>query len=205
VAGFTTLVLRPPRPAFYLPLAQAQSLDRLHFIVRTTGDPAPLTNTLRREVRDVGPAEAIAGVSTIDAILDIGSRELMVGVFPMAPLIATGLLLTAAGVFSVLAFAVARRANELAVRIAIGANRADLLRLVALQSARLVCLGTLLGIAATLALTRLAQGTGGVFDTPGWQAFVIPMIVVLTIGVCATWVPLRRALAINPATLLRAS
>jgi ABC-type antimicrobial peptide transport system permease subunit len=52
-------------------------------------------------------------------------------------------------------------------------------------------------------LTRVAQGRGGVFDSPGWQAFVVPMILILAIGTIATLIPMRRALRINPSGLLR--
>jgi putative ABC transport system permease protein len=204
-ASIKTLALRPPRPAFYLPLAQAADVTRLHFVMRASGDAAPLVETVRREIRDASPAEVVTSTVTVDTILDISSREIRVGTFPMLPLIATGLLLTSAGIFSVLAFTVARRSNELAVRIAIGAERKDLLRLVSMQSARLVGIGTMLGIGGTFALTRLAQGTGNVFDAPGWQAFVIPIAIVIVIGVLATWVPTRRALRIKPASLLRTS
>jgi putative ABC transport system permease protein len=203
VAGYRNLSLRPTRPAFYLPLAQAEARPRLHFVVRVNGDPSAMIATLRREARDVAPAEAVASAFTLDEVQDVGRREILVGVFPMAPLAATGLLLTAAGVFSVLAFAVSRRSTELAVRIAVGADRSDLMALVATQSARLVGLGLLLGVAATFALTRVAQGTGSIFDSPGWQAFAIPIIIVTLIGGIATWIPLRRALRISPAVLLR--
>ena len=113
------------------------------------------------------------------------------------------MLLTAAGIYGVLAFAVSRRATELAVRMAVGATGRDLLRLVAAHSLRMLAVGTAIGIALTFALTRVAQGRGGVFDSPGWQAFVVPMLLILVIGTIATLIPMRRALKINPTTLLR--
>jgi ABC-type antimicrobial peptide transport system permease subunit len=113
------------------------------------------------------------------------------------------MLLTAAGIYGVLAFAVSRRATELAVRVAVGARGTDLLRLVAAHSLRMLGLGTAIGIALTYALTRVAQGRGGVFDSPGWQAFVVPMALIFAIGTIATLIPMRRALKINPSNLLR--
>jgi len=145
----------------------------------------------------------VMGVSTIDQIKQIIGQEIIVGTFPLFPLIATGMLLTAAGIYGVLAFAVSRRATELAVRIAVGATGTDLLRLVAAHSLRMLGVGTAIGIALTYAFTRVAQGRGGVFDSPGWQAFVVPMILILVIGTMATLIPMRRALRINPSSLLR--
>jgi len=121
------------------------------------------------------------------------------------PLITTGMLLTAAGLYGVLAFAITRRSRELAVRVAIGATGRDIVRLVTAHSLRLVVLGTCFGTGATFALTRVARATGGggsVFD-PGWAAFAVPVLIILVIGVLATWIPSRRALRINPAILLR--
>jgi ABC-type antimicrobial peptide transport system permease subunit len=87
--------------------------------------------------------------------------------------------------------------------MAVGATGRDLLKLVAAHSLRMLAVGTAIGIALTFALTRVAQGRGGVFDSPGWQAFVVPMILILVIGTIATLIPMRRALKINPVTLLR--
>jgi ABC-type antimicrobial peptide transport system permease subunit len=87
--------------------------------------------------------------------------------------------------------------------MAVGATGRDLLRLVAAHSLRMLGVGSGIGIALTYALTRIAQGRGGVFDSPGWQAFVVPMLLILAIGTIATVIPMRRALRINPSNLLR--
>ena len=172
-------------------------------MIRAVGEPAPLTQTIRREIDAMGGFGTVAGVTTIEQIKRIIGQEILVGTFPLFPLIATGLLLTAAGIYGVLAFAVSRRATELAVRIAVGATGRDLLRLVAAHSLRMLGMGSAIGVALTFALTRVAQGRGGVFDSPGWQAFVVPMILILGIGTIATLIPMRRALKINPTILLR--
>lgn len=158
---------------------------------------------MRRELAAIGGGVTVAGVITFDQIIQIIGQEIMVGTFPLFPLIATGMLLTAAGIYGVLAFAVSRRATELAVRIALGATGKDLLRLVVVHSLRMVGLGSAIGVALTYALTRVAQGRGGVFDSPGWQAFAVPMAIILIVGGIATTIPMRRALKINPSNLLR--
>jgi ABC-type antimicrobial peptide transport system permease subunit len=116
------------------------------------------------------------------------------------------LLLTAAGIYGVLAFAIARRSKELALRIAIGATRLDLLCFVAAYSFRLVLLGAALGVATTFGLSRVARaagGGGGMMD-PQWIAFATPIAIILVIGVLATWLPSRRAMRIDPVAVLRA-
>jgi len=203
-AGYATTPLRRPRPTFYLPIAQqASDLKRLHFLVRTKNDPASLVTPVRRGILGLGSGEIVAAVFTLDQVVAGAGREVLSATYPMVPLIATGMLLTAAGIYGVLAFAMTRRSHELAVRVAVGATQADLVRLVTVQSLRLVSLGTVLSVGATYALTRVAQGNGGVFDSPGWQAFALPLLIVALIGVLATWIPCRRALNINPVVLLR--
>jgi len=130
---------------------------------------------------------------------------MLVGTAPLVPLIAIGMLLTTTGIYGVLAFAIARRSKELALRIAIGASARDLIRLVSAHSLRLVAIGTVLGIAAMFGLTQIVRAGGAAgspFD-PTWPAFAIPVAIVVAIGALATWIPSRRAMRINPAALLR--
>jgi predicted permease len=204
VAGYAMTSIQPVRPAAFTPFAQLQPPPtRAELMIRASGDAAALTQTVRRELAAMGGRATVSSVTTFDQIIRIIGQEILVGTFPLMPLIGTGLLLTAAGIYGVLAFAVSRRATELAVRLAVGATRRDLLGLVAGHSLRLLGLGSAIGVALTFALTRIAQGRGGVFDSPGWQAFVFPMLLILIIGAIATLIPMRRAMRINPSNLLR--
>jgi predicted permease len=204
VAGYAATATQPVRPSVFTPFAQLQPPPKeADVMVRASGDPALLTQTVRRELAAIGGSVTVASVTTMDQIKQIIGQEIIVGTFPLFPLIATGLLLTAAGIYGVLAFAVSRRATELAVRMAVGATGRDLLKLVAAHSLRMLAVGTAIGVALTFALTRVAQGRGGVFDSPGWQAFVVPMLLIIVIGAIATLIPMRRALRINPSNLLR--
>lgn len=206
VTGYAMTAIQPVRPSVFTPFAQLADIPhRAEFIVRATGDAAPLTQTIRREVDAMGGGVVVAGVNTVEQIKTIIGQELIAGTFPLFPLIATGMLLTAAGIYGVLAFAVSRRATELAVRVAIGATTRDLLKLVALHSIGMLGLGTGIGVALTFALTRLSQGRGGVFDSPGWQAFVVPILMIFVVGAIATLIPMRRAVKINPSSLLRSA
>ena len=173
------------------------------FYIRASGNPADLLQAVRSEIRSVAVDHVVSGVFTLQSIVDVMGQEILTAVYPMTPLIATGLLLSAAGIYGVLAFAVARRSRELAIRLAVGATSGQLVRLVAVISARLVGLGILLGIGATFGLSHFIQGQGGVFDSPSLVVFLSPMIIVIAIGSLATWLPSRRALSVNPATLLR--
>jgi ABC-type antimicrobial peptide transport system permease subunit len=210
VADYSGNPIQPPDFAakVFLPLAlESKELKRVQFLVRTTGDPASLVQTMRREIRDAAPSNVVTNTYTLDQILIVMGQEMLVGTAPLMPLIAIGMLLTTAGIYGVLAFAVTRRSRELAVRVAVGASRRDLIRLVVAHSLRLIAAGCALGIGVTFGLSRIVRaggGAGSIYD-PAWPSFAIPVLIVLVIGALATWIPSRRALRINPAVLLRTS
>lgn len=195
-------------PKLFLPLPpHAKETTRLHLLIRAHGNPGPLVQTVRREVRDPATGTLVTNAFTFDQITAIMSQELLVGTAPLFPLIAIGMLLTAAGIYGTLAFAVARRSRELAVRAAIGATGPDLVRLITAATVRVVAVGATLGILMTFALAQVVRASGGagsVFDPP-ITAFVVPILLVLVIGGVATWIPSRRAAKIDPALVLRTS
>jgi putative ABC transport system permease protein len=195
-------------PRVFLPLANdAKNLRRLAFVIRAESDPGPLVQPVRRQAPQAAPGTIVTSAYTFDQIREIGSQEVLIGSAPLVPLIAIGTLLTTAGIYGVLAFAITRRSRELAVRMAIGASRSDVVRLVAAHTLRLVGIGATLGIALTFALARVVRASGGagsILDPPA-HVFVWPVIIVIVLGALATWVPSRRALRINPAVLLRST
>src|SRR5262249_46910360 len=201
---------QPPHLAlkFFVPLAlDASDVKRIRVLVRAGGEPAAFVQTLRQEIRRSLAGPVVASAFTYNEITSVGAEEILVGTAPLVPLIAVGMLLTTAGIYGVLAFAIARRSRELAVRVAIGATGRDLVRLVSAHSLRLVGIGTALGIGLTFALSRVVRasgGAGGVYD-PDFTSFVVPIVIVAVIGAAATWIPSRRALTIDPAAILRDS
>ncbi len=206
VAGYSADPMRGPVPRYYVPLTFEPAPLRLRVVVRATRDPRPLAATVRREVRQLGPTYAVPSAFAISEVIDVGAREIVAFVVAISPLLAIGVFLTATGIFGVLAFAIARRARELALRIALGANRAEVGRTVLVQTIGLLTVGSALGIAVTVGLSRLvgaAGGGGSSFDTPGWEAFAIPVLIVMGVGGLASWIPVARALRIDPALLLK--
>jgi ABC-type antimicrobial peptide transport system permease subunit len=146
------------------------------------------------------------GTANVTEVLTTGGQETLAGTAPLVPLIVVGIALTSVGVYAVLAFAVARRSKELAARVAMGATRRDITRIVATLTCRLIGIGSLLGTGATFALSRFVRASGGAgskYDTPSWPAFVLPALILTGVGLLAMWIPSRRALRIEPATLLR--
>jgi putative ABC transport system permease protein len=195
-------------PKIFLPLAaDARNLRRIQFIVRAESDPGPLVQPVRRQAPGAAPGTVVTSAYTYDQIRAVGSQEVLVGTAPLVPLIAIGTLLTTAGIYGVLAFAITRRSRELAVRMAIGATGQDVVRLVTAHTFRLVGIGAALGTGMTFALARAARASGGagsIFD-PAAHVFLWPVVIMIGLGAIATWIPSRRALKINPAVLLRST
>jgi hypothetical protein len=208
VADYSNHPFQKDHPEIFLPLAEdSRDATRQHFLIRAQGDPAPLVQAVRREVRDAGAGNVITSAYTFDQIQAVAGQEMLIGAAPLVPLIEIGMLLTSAGIYGVLAFSITRRSRELAVRMAIGATGGDLVRLVTAHSLRLVAAGCVLGLAVTFGLSRIVRASGGAgtsFD-PSWPIFAIPALIIVGIGALATWIPSRRALRINPAQLLRTS
>lgn len=168
---------------------------------------APLVRTLRQELRDAAAGNVATNVVTMDQIMSAMGQEMLAITAPLAPLISIGVLLTAAGIYGVLAFAVARRGRELAVRVAMGASRGDLVRLVTMHTLRLVGAGVFLGLGLMFALSRVLRASGGagsVYD-PAPIAFIVPAAMIAVLGIAAAWLPARRASAIDPVVSLRNS
>jgi hypothetical protein len=193
-------------PSVFLPLSTAAGDTRLTFVLRTPTAAGPFIEQLRRNIPKVANDHMVASAVAANEWIALGGLEILAGTAPLVPLITIGLLLTVSGVYAVLAFAVARRSKEFALRTALGASGRDIVRLVTTQSLRLIVIGSLFGMALTFALTRVVRASGGagsMFDTPGWPAFAVPMVTMLGVGAIATWIPSLRALRAHPATLLR--
>jgi len=208
VADYASSPLRAgsPEPRVFVPLAfDSKDVRRLNFIVRAEGDPGALVQTVRREVREVAAGTVVPNAETVDQMIEVMGQEMMLGTAPFFPLVTIGMLLTAAGIYGVLAFAIARRSRELAVRVAVGASASDVVRLVTAHTIRLIAAGSTLGLVLMFGLSRVVRaggGAGSIWD-PGLHAFVLPVLVVVAVGAIATWIPSRRALKIDPVVLLR--
>ena len=195
-------------PKVFVPLStEPKDVPFVRLLIRADRDPVPLVQPVRRTLRDSASGITVTNTYTLQQMMTLQGQEMLVGTAPLFPLIVIGMLLTSSGIYGVLAFAIARRSRELAIRVAIGAARGNQIGLVMAHSLRLVLIGSTCGIALTFGLSRLvraAGGAGSLYDPP-WPAFVLPVLVVVIVAALATWIPTRRALRINPALLLKAN
>jgi predicted permease len=200
----TEWLREPPARTVFLPYRQDVShLRSLAMAVRTGPPAADLRIAVRDALHAAAPALPIASLHTVDDNVDQMLATERLVAFLSSLFGGLGAVLTCLGLYGVMSYVTACRTNEIGIRIALGAGRADTLRLVARDSLWLVVAGLLIGAPAawlTMRLSRSLLFEVGAADAPTMAASVGVMILVALV---ATWVPARRALAVDPVTALR--
>ena len=191
-----------PRPYLYLPLSQ-NSRSWLTLVVRTEDDPASLIPAVRDAVHRLDPDLAPFGVMTMDRHLKNALNLATISAIFAGAFGALALLLAMVGIYGLVSYSVARRTREVGIRVALGAGRDDVLRLVLGKGLGLAAAGVGLGLAASLAAGRLIGGLlYGV--SPADPAIIVSMSLLLAgVVLLATYLPARRALRVDPVMSLR--
>jgi predicted permease len=191
-----------PMPFIYMAQAQHWTAAMAVF-VRTRGDPTAIAAPLRSEIAALDPNLPLANARTMNSHLGIAllPARLIGGVLGFFGLLALGL--ASVGVYGVVAYSVAQRTREIGIRMALGAAASDALRLVMRQGLAPVLIGTALGMAGALAASRLIRGVLYTGDALDPVTFVAVPVVLVGVAMLATWIPARRAAAIDPMRALR--
>jgi putative ABC transport system permease protein len=193
----------PAQPEIWVPYTVSGSGQR-GVLVRTSNDPMMLMNALRREVWATDRSVALTYTGSLDNFISslsyAGPRFgfVMMGIFA-----AVGLVLVTIGVYSVVAYAAARRTHEIGIRMALGANRRDALRLVLAQVLRVIGAGVAIGLVASLAVSRLVAAELWQVSPHDPLTIVCVAALLLATGVLASWIPARRAMRVDPMVALR--
>ncbi|MGA2183459.1 MAG: ABC transporter permease [Bryobacteraceae bacterium] len=189
-------------PAYYMPFAQGYG-PRMFLAVRSSGDAGRLAAALRRDIQSIDPGVTLAQVGTMEQALTLSVSQPRFDTMLLSLFAGIALLLAAVGVYGLMAYSVAQRTHEIGVRMALGAARADVLRMVVLQGAMLAAIGIVLGLGGAFALTRLL-GTMlfGVGVTDAFTFATAPLGMMLVI-LLATSLPALRATRISPVLALR--
>jgi putative ABC transport system permease protein len=194
-----------PTPTFYAFQQQRINAARtFHIVMSTSGDPAPVMNSARAIVRQLRP-DVPPVLRTMETVVaaSVADRKfvlVLVGVFGSAALV-----LATLGVYSVISYLVTQRRQEIGVRIALGAQRSDVLGLVLRQGAMLAVAGIAIGGVGALFLTRLLKGLVFGVSTTDPLAFVGVIVLLTAVALVASWLPAQRATKVDPMNALRGS
>ena len=189
----------------YVPHAQDPGWNFMALVVRTASDPAAFVATLRREVQALDKDQPVFNVRTMDDVVanSLGTRRVSMQLF--AVFAGAALLLAAIGIYGVMAYSVTQRTQEIGIRMALGAQKSDVLALVICQGMTLTVIGVVVGLAGAFALTRLiANLLFGVAATDPLTFVAIPLLL-LFVALVACYLPARRAARLDPTIALAQS
>ncbi len=194
--------IESPRLDVYVPLRQAESFVN-HYVVRTAIDPAAVAATLKAETAAFDRALTIGGVKTMEEIVarTKGPWRFNMLVFSLFGLVALGL--SATGLFALIAYSVAQRTREIGVRIALGADSVDVIRMMLAEGAALSGIGVTCGLIAAALLTRLLAGLLFGISATDPVTFAVVSALLVAVAALASYLPARRAAAVDPIIALR--
>jgi putative ABC transport system permease protein len=189
-------------PTYYLPATQAPLSD-MTVLVRTTSEPTAIVPALRQTVAAIDPNQPISNISTMEKIVSDSIARPRLNMLLMGLFGALALILAAVGIYGLLSYAVTQRTQEMGIRMALGAQVSDVLRLVLRQGITLALIGEAIGLLGALALTRVIRRLlFGVTPTDA-SIFIAVIGVLTTIAFLACYLPARRAAKVDPLVALR--
>ena len=197
------LVFEAPRPYIYLPLVRDLSLRTLH--VRAIGDPAALAPRLERTIKDLAPDLPINDLRTMDQSLAgiFGYLIFRIGALQATGMGILGLVLALVGVYGVVSFGASLRTREIGIRVALGAQPPDVLRLILGQGLQLVLIGLATGLGSAVALSRVLSRFLPLVDSTDWILFATVSAELAALALSAGYLPARRATRVPVTAALR--
>jgi len=199
----------PVDMAYYMPYGTAAKIlpalmNNGFVVVRSQGDPLQMSAPLRRLVQSIDPLQPIFSIQSMDQVISSSVSDRRLSLILLGIFAAVALLLASVGIYGVMSYSVEQRTREIGIRMALGAERTAVLRLIVGQGALLAAAGIAVGVVGAFALSRLMAGLlYGVSATdPVTYGGLALMLAAVAVGACA--VPARRAVLVDPAVALRA-
>ena len=189
-----------PSPAMYVPSNQAPWMN---IVLRMQGDPASLAGAVRNEVRALDPDQPVAMMRTMDQWMETAVAGPRYRTALLALFAFVALVLASTGIYGVMSYSVSQRTHEIGVRMALGARRMDVMKLVVRQGMTLVTVGVALGVLGAMALTRVMSTLLFGVTAKDPLTFVVVATLLTLVAFVACYLPARRATKVDPLVALR--
>ncbi|HKX30298.1 MAG TPA: FtsX-like permease family protein [Blastocatellia bacterium] len=186
----------------YEPYLQAP-FPFMTLVVRTIGDPTGLNESIRKEVFNLDPEQPVISIDQLDQLVSEATAPLWSLMVILGAFAAMAMTLAAIGLYGVISYAVTQRTPEIGIRMALGAQARDVLRLIVRQGLVLTLAGLILGLLMALGLTRLLSGWLFEVGANDPLTFTAIALVLTLVALLACWIPARRAARVDPMTALR--
>jgi putative ABC transport system permease protein len=194
----------PVRPEVFISMEYGRDQwNQLFLLVRSEQDAASLTQTIRQVVASIDPDQPVYAIQTLDEAMATSTFQERISAVLLAIFAAIALLLAAIGIYGVMSYSVSLRTQEIGVRMAVGAERSDVIRLVLWQVLRLSALGLVIGIGAALAAGGALRGMLYGVTPADPLTLSLAAAGLASVALLAGWVPARRASRVNPIEALR--
>jgi putative ABC transport system permease protein len=190
------------QPQLYLPFAQLP-WGNMNLLVRSAIEPYQLLSSVQKQIYSIDPDQPVTAVQTLNELLDVSRSQPRFTMFLLAALSAMALILALVGIYGVLAYMVALRIPELGVRVALGADKADILRLIVGRGLFLTSIGVGVGLIVALSTTQLLASLLYKVDVRDRATFILLPAIFMLVGLAASYIPARRAMRVDPSEALR--
>jgi predicted permease len=196
----------PPPPTMYFPIDQDSGHTAyLNYLIRTTGDPAAMVSSARAILLGLDPQLAAIQPQSMDDFVN-GSPAVFLRRFPfylIGSFATLALILAMIGLYGLISYSVLQRTREIGIRMALGAQREDILKLMLRQGIKATVIGVVIGLLCSLMFARVMASLLYGAGSSNWLVFVVVSLVLLLIALTASYIPSRKAAELDPMTALR--
>ncbi|MGH9222033.1 MAG: FtsX-like permease family protein, partial [Vicinamibacterales bacterium] len=189
-------------PTLYLSHAQ-WPVDSMTVVAKGRGEPSSLVEPMRSVLQNLDPDVPMFAVRSMPQIVSNAVAQPRLYMVLIVAFAATAMLLAALGLYGVLAYAVGQRTREIGIRLALGARRGEVLRMVMGQAGKLVIAGVGIGLVAAMLASRLLRAQLFEVAPTDTATYVLVAVGLMAVSLLASWIPARRASRIDPITALR--
>jgi putative ABC transport system permease protein len=194
----------PPKPEMFVSHASAIGYpNSMTYFVRTATDPLTMLPAIKDKIREVSREQAFSSVATIDQLVEKSLNQRRFNLLLLASFAVLALILAGVGLYGLISFMTAQRTTEIGIRVAFGADRRNVVRLIVGQGMALTLVGVVIGLLASLALTRLIESLLFGISATDPLTFLVITLVVSAVPLLACYIPARRATKVDPIQALR--